>query len=34
MLEWSLGSAMGVILLASSFVILALTMLAGRRTAS
>ena len=34
LLDWSLGSAMGVILLASSFVVLALTMLAGRRSAS
>jgi len=31
LLDWSLGSAMGVILLASSFVVLALTMMAGRR---
>lgn len=31
LLDWSLGSAMGVILLASSFVVIALTMLAGRR---
>ncbi|HTB44924.1 MAG TPA: ABC transporter permease, partial [Acetobacteraceae bacterium] len=34
LLDWSLGSAMGVILLASSFAVLALTMLAGRRSAS
>jgi putative spermidine/putrescine transport system permease protein len=34
MLDWSLGSAMGVILLASSFVVLAVTMLAGRRSES
>jgi ABC-type spermidine/putrescine transport system permease subunit I len=34
LLDWSLGSAMGVILLASSFVVLALTMLAGRRHAA
>jgi putative spermidine/putrescine transport system permease protein len=34
LLDWSLGSAMGVILLASSFVVLFLTMLAGRRSAS
>lgn len=34
LLDWSLGSAMGVILLASSFVVLALTMLAGRRSES
>jgi putative spermidine/putrescine transport system permease protein len=34
LLDWSLGSAMGVILLASSFVVLGLTMLAGRRSAS
>ena len=34
LLDWSLGSALGVILLASSFVVLALTMLAGRRSAS
>jgi putative spermidine/putrescine transport system permease protein len=33
-LDWSSGSAMGVILLASSFVVLFLTMLAGRRSAS
>ena len=34
LLDWSLGSAMGVILLASSFVVLALIMLAGRRSES
>ena len=34
LLDWSLGSAMGVILLASSFAVLALTMVAGRRSAS
>jgi putative spermidine/putrescine transport system permease protein len=34
LLDWSLGSAMGVILLASSFVVLFLTMLAGRRSVS
>jgi len=34
LLDWSLGSAMGVILLASSFMVLALTMLAGRRSTS
>lgn len=34
LLDWSLGSAMGVILLASSFFVLALTMLAGRRHAT
>jgi len=34
MLEWSLGSAMGVILLVSSFAVLAMTMFAGRRSAS
>jgi putative spermidine/putrescine transport system permease protein len=34
LLDWSLGSAMGVILLVSSFMVLALTMLAGRRAAS
>lgn len=33
LLDWSLGSAMGVILLVSSFAVLALTMLAGRRHA-
>jgi len=33
LLDWSLGSAMGVILLVSSFCVLALTMLAGKRTA-
>lgn len=34
LLDWALGSAMGVILLVSSFMVLALTMLAGRRSAS
>jgi putative spermidine/putrescine transport system permease protein len=34
LLDWSLGSAMGVILLTSSFAVLALTMLAGRRHAT